>query len=369
MQLHVDTKKSHDSVVFVRWSLSQKEIERLSQETGKKFVLISVAVLGDENNSGFEECRQLVPLEQMATYLTLRRPGKHMIYALAIYSYCDEDDKRLLQVDRYERGFPIYCFPLFDFNHDPKTKPFFSGYFYRNQPTKISVVVADQFFAKKPWDWKYVNSRYEVLPIDKCQFRGRRIFAYTIGSMLQIIRFVLGILAVVYSLFCGKRNINWHAPISFAGEPFFAINSGGSFFWRNSKGDFQLWRLFVSPIMICFIGLLVAVDLILALYFVAFLIFVSCAFVSFSHLLNEYKNRPLTPEQLAKREAENKQKEKAEEEYYQMRQEQRRKELEPLACQLVPKDQIGLATLPKDHQTVYLRFLDFKRRVCKPFAR
>lgn len=56
-----------------------------------------------------------------------------------------------------------------------------------NQAALISVDVDPALFADKPWDWKWLNWKRENKPRDECQARGRRLYAYTLQPIVWLV--------------------------------------------------------------------------------------------------------------------------------------------------------------------------------------
>lgn len=368
MELHVDREKSQNSVVFLRWCLSPQEIAKISKKSAEPYVLICAVALDEDGNKRYEESRQIFPLQSMATYLTLRSSGLHRIFAVVLPSKEDAKDSLRIRYHNYD-GSVSYRDELFSDS---------SCHFYEETTrvnianTSIDITVDDRSFAKKPWDYNWVNWFYECPPVDQCAFRKRRLPAYLAAVFLFPIRELFCLFCAILALFFGVRKITWRAFKPFSGYSRHSL-SGDVFAWdrsiffANKAGEPQFWRrAFFPPFVILASlawSLLFKLPIAIAIFLgIASLLFSFFLFVVLIFLLCLLLKKMFPCD----KEAKEYQRRCYEE---QRRREERRlrKELQELSCKLVP-DQVGLDTLPKKRRTIWLKFLDLKRKVCRPFS-
>lgn len=174
---------------------------------------------------------------------------------------------------------------------------------------------------------------------------------------------------VIGSIF-GLRKIPWGAINPFGPHRVIFLPSScsidNSIFLTNKASEFELWRLIFYPplwgaiaLLSLYIGAIVK-----ALIIVLVIICIIACLNIPAAIWRCYRDSDTYYANLRKREKA--QKEKARLAAKRVK-ESLKREMELLACELVEKDKIDLKTLPR--QTVRLRFLDLKRKVCRPFAK
>ena len=375
MQLHVDHEKSQNATVFIRWCLSAAEIKKARKLASRSmpYVLISVlAVKNDGNNRSdyCEESRKVVKLDAMATYVTMTSPGRHLIYAFLLDDEGEASDyssvhRRYYNEVRYDCPIFNYLEQQGEFNIEEAI----NDRIMRERPhVAIDVSVDERSFAKKSFDYDFVNSWFEYAPIDQCGFRKRRLLVYPLMLLWLPFRLPLSILAVAFFLiFLGCRKINWRAVNPFSGVSLrdinIDINAVDSAFLCNKSGKVQSWRLLFSPLvwMALYAMYFLFFRTRFAYYssitiFIVFLViaglatFLLCMF-GFASMREKMQRRQAQKQALKAKELAR----------------DRCNSLKVLSCKLVPKE-VSLQSLPKERRTIYLRFINLKRRVCKPFS-
>ena len=172
MKLIVSSEEVGSPTVPLRWCITPDEVQHLKQEKMLNPHLLLVAIHGD-----WEVDRQLVPLSQMLTYVTFSRSGKNRLAACIVSNSesVKELKKRYLGKDEYGH----YNCNVFE---DGRLQV---GY----AQTGVTVQVAKEFFAKEPAAWErfWVNLWFETRQRDQCQFRRRRMLAYSIQPPLVLL--------------------------------------------------------------------------------------------------------------------------------------------------------------------------------------
>ena len=383
MRLYID-KQDGDAVIGVRWCISPEERSHI-RSSGAKHPFLLLVVAARRNGYLSEEERQLIPLENMMGVVSFKRPGLYRLLATVVWS---EDDKvrglksRFLKKE--ERG-NYECLVI---NHDGWGK----NVLYATKDPAISagfaeldVEVDPAFFAKKPWDWRWLNFIIDTPPRNQCDARRRRIFAYFVQPFLLLflgtLFYLINMIATTCLLLVGIRHINWSSFLLFH-RGFAWEDRGKNFFLYNSKGKHRpLYFLPLMPVFWLLATAAFALPMIIAglpipwlmvivktaafvicwstaialLYATIHLIDKSTKKLGIAPKLNELPQR--VKSRLAGYAEEARREEIAE---YDRR-------LDALLCDNVPEE-ISVATLPGRRRTIRLRFLNFKRQVCRPIA-
>jgi hypothetical protein len=427
LQLFFEKTDLSDSVAPVRWCIDAdmaREIKVLRAMCNQTF-----AVLFDVlNEQSGRESRFVASLEDMMTFISFSGPGKNFVRAIVVYSCHDiQKIKSEFLCKRTNRS-RYLNFPDGTMFYGRSMASADSiirrlSYFYcdllpESDITDVEIVVPKELFAKKPpeWLWNFVNYYFEEESFEQCDFRRKALYAIPFGLIAMPLQavflvFCRAFLALVCILF-GFRGVNYRAII----HPFSASNDdildgileGDSYFWsRRKKGknsDFAsydvglvrhpaFWPLTpifpVSSIIIFWLislkvklllwpmflilglGIPVAISaLILAFHGLALLVMGGLSLITptpksslYSKLTTKWKRI----RQTWKRERKEKNK-KLTEQREQKRTKQLEENLKRVTCigtPLVPR----LEALPKEAQTIRLRFLDLKAKVCRPYAR
>lgn len=229
----------------------------------------------------------------------------------------------------------------------------------------LLVSVPKEVFAAEPpaWEKTWVNHYYSERPFDQCEYRGRRLYSYTIKPILFALEIFVRVLVLLFGVLCGARGSNIKYiihPIMYTfTNTIDGIFENGIIFIGNAKiqnTDESLnikniitnyGRIIFMPMLWvviillhkahCLLGFIAVISVIVSL----FLIFFGGMF--FTHSFH-YKNENQAAWYLDKSEE------------------------EMIICN--PNRKItSLQDLPKQKKTIKLRFLDFKSKVCRPFSR
>ncbi|MBI5004880.1 MAG: hypothetical protein HZC04_01695 [Candidatus Lloydbacteria bacterium] len=383
LKLFIEKKEIQDSVLPIRWNIDQETTEKILESEIGEPLLFLVAVGKDR-----VEHREVVPLKQMMHYLQLRTSGEIKIFAGIIYSQ-NKSQWELKKIFLERSNHCSYRTEVFEETTDSLKlgRVFYSinhGYAYLFRETsaaEISIHVPKEAFAKEPpkWEQKWVNWFYETKPVDQCQYRRRRIIAYTVQpfiiSVCFILKMVLNSALVCFNgVICGRRDTEWRSII----RPFlYAPDDNGydssSVYFTKKGGKTQFLPLFLfNPATIVF-GVIIMWVVLYKQYDAAFSFWPTFAYTiiaigSFSVIgITLYSAADF----LASGKLTGKLKKYAYfKNLFETAREERRAYLKNAYAVLsseVPET-VSLDTLPKEKQTIYLRFLDLKAKVCRPFA-
>ncbi len=343
----------------LRWCVDKKTLDELKEKGVKnpQLLLVVVRYPRDPSRCGTKEIeRKLVSLDRAMEWLEFNRPGRYTIYTTIVWDDGNSWDFAvgwLLMKDgsgSFKREI-FDCDGKFSRTRNPSVEE------HSLDEGSLDVVVAEELFAKEPPAWLnwWVNLWFKAMeisrPTNQCSFRRRAILAFTIQPIPVLVYVLLKspirlVVALVLVL-CGMRGVSFKPVI----HPFKLLldnvwyDVGSSVFLKNKEGEWRfayvvglvnrglqaIWRALAPP-----------------------------------PIAEELERR----QQVRRERTERKAVERALE-----RQKRERKKLEALykgfqdvVCIGVPlKPKLEL--LPEKRRTIYLRYMDLKAKVCKPYAR
>ncbi len=346
LKLIVDSGENVQSATIpIRWCVDKETLEILKENEIVNPCILLVVV----NGSGYEKSRQIAPLEQLIDYIQFQSPGKNKILATIIY---DSDGKKENLWEKF----------VAKENGRYRTDVVYNGSLWNLGNTfesaEINVMVAQELFAKEypAWEKKWVNLFFEKSELNQCQYRKRRVVAYTIQPPLVLlymtIKFVIGYSAVIFLLLFGMRNVNFrplfHLWKDTPNEIWKDVESDNSIFIKNKSGRKRFY-------LISFFSLFLAV-IVIATSSIAIKVIVGGGAV----LLFFFWNGNL----LDWLDSKEKEREGVKIKEYPKKYET---EFQPLLCN--GDLSTDIKTLPKEKRTLYLRYKDLKAKVCKPLPR
>ena len=390
MKLFIETEIQSGSVP-VRWCVEREELEELKKRGVLDTYILLVVVPLEGMGRSYAESRYLVKLDQMMEFITFYRPGRHKIFGAIVWDGNESEMKKIF-LSRSDKG--VFKMELYDYWASFKSeldnfRSCLSRWWNRSIGlTEIEVMVPKEVFAKEPpkWEQKWVNMFFKEPAKNQCEYRKRRIFAYTVqppfvilfGGVYVVAVCLFRFLVVLFLLLCGTRGINFRPiihPIKMENRDIWWALRGSVF---NPKWEDRIGRkhpflvlLPFTPIVVFGIGL--GTYLILDLYHslsIAKLLLVMTIMISSAVGclgLISLRNFILIKKEIAEIE---KLGVSSEWDYEVVRKkktlESRYREYEIIACNgnFTPK----IDALPPKKRTIILRYKNLKGRVCKPFA-
>lgn len=366
--------------VPVSWCVDVETIKYLADNKIVDPQVVIVVAPDMENYSSRKEVRRVVPLQDLMAYVEFRVPGKNKIWAFLSKREGKEARERYLYKSGGDYGTDILKGDgsewSYIFEYDEKTgthQPAFAA-------TPLTVSVPKACFAREPslWEKSWVNHFFKSKCEDQCDFRRRRMFAYLLQPFLMLGQIVLRALFLLVALLIGAKNMSasplFH-PMRMSFSDAFEVMTGGSYFIRNLPEDdkttppdsargivsYFVRKLCLLPFMpivlIPIVTLLlvhkvqlvgvIAIAIVFALIFLGLVLFVvgGGAKNLWKFFCKMWQGAP------------------DEEELWYMDQE----EIGLLTCNANTKP-LSFKTLPARKQTLRLRFLNLKSKVCRPFS-
>ena len=172
------------ATIPVRWGFSDELVEKNPQYVAIVDVRKTLSDLKSEHDFKFYSSDVLFigKAKELAAYIPLKSPGKH---TFLMYVFCGETVKDASDyVDIHLKDLSSHLFFYKDLEGEGVLS---SG--------KVHVIatdfeVPDELFAHKPKEgfgrfvWGWVNKYFKKDPVDECQYRRRKIFAFSIQPFI-----------------------------------------------------------------------------------------------------------------------------------------------------------------------------------------
>lgn len=250
LELHIPNTNVQSSVVPIHWCVHPKVLNWLKEnsETEPLLLIVTYPEGGADHHL---ECRTLVPLKNMMTYIDFRRSGKNNIFAAILFNINSKefikkiplsgfngfnsyyDEYRLTSEFESNGSYPKWIdkcsavdlpetYRSTESVYDNETEKFIGG---EDKPHAITDIInadlPEGVFAKPPpkWEQTWVNFFFREKEHDQCEFRRRRLLAYTIQPILLLllilIRCFLAILFLSVGIYVKKPSVIFN-PINYS---------------------------------------------------------------------------------------------------------------------------------------------------------
>ena len=387
-----------NAITPLRWCVDKEVIEKLKQCGIKNpHILLLIfhlgdAYTGDNDDLAYDEYwswrsdveRKLINLDKLIDYVQFQRSGKHRIIATIVGGNATIKNRYLYKRFLWSSD---DCYlsdlRLVDQRGRLDTRLIF-GYMFNIGNAEIDIVVPDELFANEPpeWEKKWVNLWYEGPAKDQCHYRKRRLLAYTIKPPLALMWYSFTLLvryvAAAFLLMCGMRYIDFRPlihPISYYTDYiWWDVQWPDSVFIPKLKAAnvnfypaFSAAPIITVPIFAltavvshsALIGAIAALGVaivpsLFALVFIALLALFGIGLESIASLALLIIKRKFTIFAIK-----GKEEKKSETHRYE------NDDLLICAGNYTP----SINALPVNRRTVYLRYMNFKAKWCRPFAR
>jgi hypothetical protein len=169
------------ATIPIRWCIEKDSLNafkaRMAEEHIKDPYLLLVIVSG----SSVEHL--LAPFDQMMEYVQLRHPGENKIFATVVWDEKGHKGlwRRFIKRENGQHNNTLVFAGAFD---PPR---------WSIGKAELVIDVPAELFAKKPptWEQGWVNFFFETRAKDQCQYRRRRILAYTAQPFLVLLWLLL----------------------------------------------------------------------------------------------------------------------------------------------------------------------------------
>ncbi len=344
LKLFIGDTNATSGSVAVSWCIDEEVINKfVNRRTINPMIILCVV----PENSTSKEYRIAVPLKDMMAYVSFRRPGKNKIFAFI----CDDDcPRRWLNKNSYYKyyynvltyGGEDYCSTLNEYE--------------RAEPLEVDVPA--ECFAPEPPEWEkaWVNALFKYKPEDQCDFRRRRIFAYTLQPVLFLLSMTIRFVWTLFALLAGFREFSFKVlfhPLAYGLIDLPEICGGGTIFVGRGKNKILnylrllLMPYVLGPIVLFFVlgakGIIPLMTILKIIgYSIGGLAGAAVLVISLFYLIVYLIDKAGT--------------------WY-----LNKEEMEMILCNGEAKP-TKISALPKRKQTIKLKFYDLKSKVCRPFS-
>ena len=181
-ELHVTDKNVSTGSIAVGWCVSKETLDKLHAHGNKTPHVVLVIAPHEDEYQTSREIRKIVPLKDLVAYLEFNRSGKMNIWGfIATEPAVKHLKDRWLHKSSYG-----YLADILTPSGREYSDIWSSSMLEKAEP--VAVEIPQQAFAKEPpaWEKNWVNHFFGRKPEDQCQFRRRRLFAYTIQPLLML---------------------------------------------------------------------------------------------------------------------------------------------------------------------------------------
>lgn len=293
-EIHVEDRKVETGMVPVSWCVSRELLRRLAElKIRDPHVLLVTAPTGGRYHPS-NETRKLVPLTDGMAYVEFRADGPNQVFAVLVfwfsginrvhdYFFARENGSwktSVLTTDgrafasrmnkeyvpgNTSSGWGIVELPSGqwpDESHDETEG-------WRGVTSSLEVIGTAGVFAKPPpaWETAWVNHWFRQAPIDECDYRKRRLWAYSVQPPVMLLNWLFRLVVTVVALLAGFRQVNWQPVfrlLSTNAEDALGSYTNGNYFWPKSWGNSMVGLLarcalpFFTPLSLLAIGALSA---------------------------------------------------------------------------------------------------------------
>lgn len=190
-QLQVSETDVTNGTIAVSWCLDHEMLNELAKHNVvDPQVIICVAPVNNYYPS--KEYRKIVPLKDLMTYIEFRSVGKNRIWGLISYKSPKEARDFYLEKKNGDFKSSILNFDGDKYAawlrvEDAEVSVKEEGFKDLSEP--LTVMVPEGVFAPEPKEWEkiWVNHFFRSKVVDQCDFRRRRIFAYTVQPLIMLL--------------------------------------------------------------------------------------------------------------------------------------------------------------------------------------
>jgi len=364
LKLFVSDKDATTGSIPISWCIDDETLLYLRDKGAKK---PNVVIYITPEEMPHQIYIVVTPFKNMMVYVPLRFKGKNRIFGRVMFSksyFYSHDDIVYwdLPPDKEENKE----------EKDGPTKILVKGYeigsekFERYEKTStgtyLTINVPEECFAKEPpkWEQAWVNAMFRQRPQDQCEYRRRRLWAYSIQPIIVLFLMILRLIPTLVAFLFAARNFSFKhlfSPFALDLDDAKEMFSEGLLFVRKDQTSllktycmFPLTPIISFPIIgvavLCLIGKISVVGIgmtilyILGTFFGIVLLVLLVFFIVYV-VMSQLDKIPTWYDDQS--------------------------EIEAIVCdgRSVPTK---ISKLPQKKRTVYLRYQAVKNKVCKPFA-
>lgn len=251
IELSVSDNDVTSGSIAVSWCVSHETLDLLAKENISDPQLVICVSPDGELYSSKKEYRKVVPLKDLMTYIEFRVPGKNRISALISYKNRKNAKNKYLSKNNGDYDSNILNYDGSDYSTTIHSMDQIDRELLLSTP--IIVNVPQACFAPEPpaWEKLWVNHFFRDKPSDQCNYRRRRLFAYSVQPFIFIVLSLIKLLFLLGATLIGSRN--WSLkyllhPLTYDEFECAEVLKGGTIFIKTSSPDdlsnYSLWSFF-----------------------------------------------------------------------------------------------------------------------------
>src|SRR5271166_3039921 len=215
-QLQISDTDATSGSIPVSWCLDEETIKELAdKKIANPQVVICVSPVNTEGGYHVKkEYRKVVPLKDLMTYVEFRSAGPNRIWGFISYMGRGASHTRYLgkkdgefQTNILDWDGEQYAHFLLDFEtYEARTSKVYKGL---SQPIQVEVPAGVFAPEPAPWEKAWVNLFFKDKVVDQCEFRRRRLFAYSVQPLIMLVSLILRFLLLVAGAAMLARNFSF----------------------------------------------------------------------------------------------------------------------------------------------------------------
>lgn len=194
-------REMQNAFLPIRWCVNKQTIDHI-QEQGVVINPHVLIVVAGNGRYGRSETRYLAPLSDMMTYVSFHCPGVNKVHGVIVAAPClvAKASEKLLREVFLEKTAGNYDTDLLSLNTEVGKRELrefpicarrnsrrnsFTTKIVSVGSTEQEVDIPRELFAVPPkWEEKWVNRWFRRPPVDECEYRRRRVVAYTVQPIV-----------------------------------------------------------------------------------------------------------------------------------------------------------------------------------------
>lgn len=178
------------------WSVNKNWLKKNGADWD---ILFSTVSFDDDRKT---EWRSKCKLTDLVHYVKFLRPGKNRIFAIIPCGYSESVSK--YWDSRINGHFE------WDIIGQKDGEPHIRDCYINEKSTHLDVDLPEEVFADEPpvWEKRWVNFFFSTKAVDQCDFRKRRLLAYTIQPILIVLMLIVRCIAFLVFLSVGASKLN-----------------------------------------------------------------------------------------------------------------------------------------------------------------
>lgn len=198
LKLNIDPVIDSPSIK-VRWCLDKEFLADLKLSSNEELFVLLLVRINDEYVWD-DNFRTLVRAENLETHVIFSTPGEFYITGYLVKHHREGSltaFSLLKHILINKRGGHYSDLNKYDGDDLVPMSYWINSEYFVTGPSRVVIEVPEDCFAPEPpaWEQNWVNMFYPTDPRDQCEYRRRRIIAYTLKPIIMLLYLIFAILA------------------------------------------------------------------------------------------------------------------------------------------------------------------------------